>query len=166
MKHRRKRHIEGDLNINALMDVLTVLLFFLIQSYTVSTTAITPPKGMRLPASTSMTKIEESVSVSLSATELRANNQLLLKLHRGQLSPIDLGEDQRTITVLKSFLEKEYRKKNQIYEGAGDLSFLPAASVLVQADKDLPFALVKHVLNTVATVGYKDYQFVVQNDKK
>ena len=53
LKKRKKREaLEYTLNVTSLMDVLTVLLFFLIKSYSVSAAALQVPQGMRLPAST------------------------------------------------------------------------------------------------------------------
>ncbi len=162
-KKRRMEIADANVNITALMDVLVVLLFFLIKSFSVSASQIIPPPGMRLPASEVKIPAAESVLVSLSKKELRVNNKIIARLASGRYRAEDIGDDGRTILPLQTFLMKEIKKRNAIYEGAGDLSFLPPAKILIQADKRLSFKTMKYLLHTASVSGYGDYQFVILN---
>jgi len=145
------------------MDVLTVLLFFLVKSYSVSQTALQTPQGLRLPASTVRGELEETVSLALTSKELRVNNQVLVTLENGKFSPKDLSKDGRTIKQLKHFLDEEYAKRNAVFREEGTTDNLPPGRVIIQSDKQLEFAVVKYVLNTAAQAHYNDYEFVVEN---
>ncbi len=161
-RRRTRRELpEMSLNVNALMDVLTVLLFFLLKTISMGASEINTPKDIKLPISMSDAKAENAVTVSISNNELRANEKTLLKLKRGRFQNSDIDADQRTIRALKDFLAQEMRKRNAVYKESGDLGFLTDAKILIQADKALSFSTLKLVLHTVAVVGYSNYEFVV-----
>ncbi|MEW6056211.1 MAG: biopolymer transporter ExbD [Bdellovibrionota bacterium] len=164
-KNKPRVHLEEvPLNITALLDMMTVLLFFLIQSFMVSSMALTPPAGVRLPTSSKVAEPEETVVVALSAKELRGDNKLLTTLAEGKFKPYEIAPDHRTIIPLKEFLDKEQKKRLAVYKGAGDLSILPPGKLLIQADKEIPFGILKYVLHTATVTGYSDYQFVVVSE--
>lgn len=153
--------LEIGLNITSLIDVLTVLLFFLVKSMSVTTSAVQPPPDIRLPAALSDSKVEEATAVSLSIHELRVNSQVILKLSNGHFDPAQIDSAQETIKALMAILTKERQKKLQLFKGAAGRQFLPPGKILIQADKNLPFSTMKFLLHTAAVAGYTDYQFVV-----
>lgn len=163
---RRSGEAEANINITSLMDVLTVLLFFLLKTMSQTASEINTPKDIRLPAGKSEDVASSAVTVNVSEKELRVNDKLITKLSNKNFYFADFDLDKRTITPLRKVLETEIEKRNSIYQGVGDISFLPEAKVLIQADKSLNFSVIKHVLHTVAIAGYTSYQFVVTKDDK
>ncbi len=161
-KHKREQ-LEFSLNVTSLMDVLTVLLFFLVKSYSVSQTALAMPEGLRLPASLVKADLEETVSVALTGKELRINNAVVATLVDGKFEAKDLSKDGRVVLPLKNFLDEEYKKRNAVFSSAGMTENLPPGRVMIQSDKDLSFGIVKFVLHTAAVANYNDYEFVVEN---
>jgi biopolymer transport protein ExbD len=167
-KQRKHREIlEFSLNITSLMDVLTVLLFFLIKSFSVSSAVLNTPADLHLPENQAKAQIEETVSVSLSPNELRANDKVILRLANGTFRPEDIGPD-RTILKLKAFLDEQMQKRNAILGLKFDRTLaseggFPPGRIIVQSDRNLVFGTVKYVLHTAAKSNYNDYQFIVQN---
>jgi biopolymer transport protein ExbD len=155
-KRRPKRHLlELGLNITSLIDVLTVLIFFLLKSMTVTSVVISPPADLVIPRTASDTPLEDSVSVSLSNQELRMNNEVVVKLTDGQFDKTDFDSDRRTLKNLKTLLDKAAQEKRQ--PAADELP----TKIIIQADKDLPFHTIQFLLHTAALSGFTDYQFVV-----
>jgi biopolymer transport protein ExbD len=165
-RKERREQLEFSLNVTSLMDVLTVLLFFLVKSYSVSQTALATPEGLRLPASVVKADLEETVSVSLTNKELRINNAVVATLVGGKFESKDLSKDGRVVLPLKTFLDSEYKKRNAVFNSAGMLDNLPPGRVMIQSDKDLSFGTVKFILHTAAVANYNDYEFVVQNPEE
>jgi len=164
LKKRKKREmIEFTLNVTSLMDVLTVLLFFLVKSYSVSQAALQTPQGLRLPASTVKAELEETVSIALTSKELRFNNQVLVTLDNGKFTSKDLSRDGKVIRELKKTLDEEYAKRNAVFNEEGTTENLPPGRVIIQSDKGMEFAVLKYVLNTAAQSHYNDYEFIVQS---
>ncbi len=83
----RKKHREAadfSLNITSLMDVLTVLLFFLLKSFSVTDSALSVPQGIRLPSSATDARIEETVTLALLKDQIQVSGQSVMKLDRGK----------------------------------------------------------------------------------
>ena len=156
-KKRRALEMEDNVNITALMDVLTVLLFFLIKSFSVSASTLTPPKGVTLPRSDAQSEVNEAVKVSLSAFELRADQKVLVKLRNGVLPRSSIGKDGRTIAALDRYLKTQKKKKQKVTQGQA----LPG-KIIIQADQKLKFKTLKYLFHTVSQSGYSDYQFAIQ----
>jgi biopolymer transport protein ExbD len=162
----RKRELpEASLNVTSLMDVLSVLLFFLLKSFSVTSSALDMPPGITLPSSPAQEELEETMSLALSAKELRVNNKVLLTLKGGKFQPEAINAEDRTLVKLKQLLDKELKKRNAIYEGA-DPSIIPPGKVIIMADQKLPFGTLKFLLHTAAISGYSDYQFVINHPEE
>lgn len=159
---KRESLLDFGVNITSLLDVMVILIFFLIKSFAVSSSALETPKGIRLPTVISKVEASETVKVSISSMDLKAENKRILSLINGRI-PGNLIDpnDSRTIIPLKKYLQKQREKKLAIYKGAGNISFIPPGKVLIQADKELPFSLLKYIFHTAAVAGYSDYQLVV-----
>ena len=154
------------MNITSLMDVLTVLLFFLIKSFSMTASQVEIPAGIRVPAAVSQQQMEEGLAVSLSKEALIYQGQVIAKLNNGHFNPSDIGPDKRTILPLQQILDKENKKRMGIFKNAGNLSLLPPGKIIVQSDKQLTFGTMKYLLHTASYANYNDFQFVVQDDSK
>lgn len=158
----------ADVNITSLLDVLTVLLFFLIKSASVSSLQLTPPEGLVLPSGQIEEEAKEAIKLALTDKVLMVNGKAMIQLEKGRFPASEIAEDKRTIKPLQEFLRKEYQKKKDFYAevAQGDLDKLPAPTLLIQADKDLKFKTMKYLLHTAAISGFGDYQFVVQGSNE
>ncbi len=162
---RPKRKLqEHELNLTSLMDVLTVLIFFLVQAFTITTKSIQVPKNIRLPVSRVQSVPRELVSLSISSDEIRGNGALLVSFKNYHFAKNDLASDGRTITHVAEFLKKEFKNSLQTYE---DLKAedRPTGKLMIEADKDIPFSVLKYIFNTATVSGYADYQFLINKKK-
>jgi biopolymer transport protein ExbD len=160
---RRREMLEFSLNITSLMDVLTVLLFFLLKSFSVTASAMTIPPELHLPMSEVKAKLAETVTLILTNDGIKANGLTLVKLNQGRFLASDVGPDTRTLVTVKAFLDDQMTKRNAIFKGQVDPKQLPPGRVMIQADKEVPFATMKYLLYTASTSGYSDYEFIVTN---
>jgi biopolymer transport protein ExbD len=161
-KSGRKNNLpEFNVNITALMDILTVLLFFLVKSFTVSSSTLTPPDDVKLPEAIVQENAKEAITVSVSVNEVRFNNEVIIRLKNGRYPQAILGSDKRTLLPLFKLLDAEDKKRKEIYKQLANDEFFPSGKILIQADQKLPFRILKFVLHTAAITGYKDYQFLV-----
>ena len=165
-RHRHREPLEFSLNITSLMDVLTVLLFFLLKSFTVSSTSMDVTNGLRLPASSHEKKIEDTITLAFTPTEIRSGNEVLVRLSKGNFRPVDIGPDHRTLLPVQSFLKEQLVKRNEIFGKSVDKKLLPPGRLLIQADQSLPFEKVKFLLHSASTSGYSDFDFVVTNPEE
>jgi len=156
----------GDVNITSLMDVLTVLLFFLIMNAQVAPVEITTPEGITLPESASNTIPKTAIRIALTPRALLMNDKVILKLDGGRFPASQLEQDARVVKALKEELSKEYKKTEDFFKDVADkdAGLLPTPPLLIQADKNVPFGTMKLILHTAASSGFGDFQFVVTNN--
>lgn len=148
-----KRHSVFLLNITSMTDMFTIMLVFLLQTYTTSEVAIEPAKGMRLPQSTSTSNPVEGARVSLSKDELKVGDMAIAALKNSQFDNKDLdNKDPNFIPHLFTELDKLAKdtEKKHLKEG----------HLLLQADADLPYDTLRKVLYTASMAGFPQLKMV------
>lgn len=163
-KSKKTKLTIQEINITPLMDVLTVLLFFLIKIFTVNSMNISSPQDIELPSSLSEIPPEESVTLLVSNNSIRTTDKILATIKDGNISKDQLVNNGRIIKGVATFLESEMNKRNAIYKDVKDKSLIPAGKLLIHADKKVPFKVLKYVLYTATNKGYGDYQFLTSKD--
>jgi biopolymer transport protein ExbD len=163
IRHKKKHALELSLNITSLMDVLTVLLFFLLKSFSVTSNTLETPNGIRLPASVAKASLEEAINLSYGKDGVRVDSTMVVPAQEGVWAVTAVDSDGRTLTALKKVLEEQYAKRNLELSKSVPTDEIPPGRILIQADREIPFSQVKHVLHTAALAGYSDFRFVVTN---
>ncbi|MFZ4403883.1 MAG: ExbD/TolR family protein [Pseudobdellovibrionaceae bacterium] len=159
MKRRRfepnlKQNSTFTLNITSMTDMFTIMLVFLLQTYSTAEVQIIPEKDIRLPASNSVLNPTESVKISLSAKELKLDQQSIAHLKDNQFSSesIDVNDSQFIKPLFEQLqkLSKEHPEKNYIKEGR----------LLLQAEQSLPYSTLKKVMYTASMAGFTQLKLV------
>jgi len=144
---RDSKNSDVRLNITSMMDMFTIILIFLLKSYSVNTVNITPQENLRLPSSTSETRPSEGLGIAV------LKDRILLGLSR----------DGKTIPVLSVALKKELKKARFIAKNNKNYEF--KGTIIVQADKSIPFKTLKKIMYTTGVAGYTDFRFAVVSNE-
>lgn len=142
------------LNMTALMDILSNLLFFLLASYAVSNTEIKGAEDMQLPSSTSEQQASISILVRVTLDVIEVEGNPIVKLDNGKL-PAKYFVDDR-VTPLFKMLELYAKNGKKGVKMTEDNTVL-----LVLADKRADFDLVSKVLKTSGYAGFPNFRFAV-----
>lgn len=141
------------LNLTALMDILSNLLFFLLASYSTQTTEVAQKPDMKLPDSSSRTKIEKELTVTVTKKELLVADVPVDNIANGKVGNDD-GE------TIKSLLDRlKVVKASRAAAGQDDLP--GADTLLLLADRDTDSIQIARVLKTAATAGFVKARFGV-----
>ncbi len=161
MKHEPgvRRHLEPPrLNLTAMVDVFTVLLVFLLKSYSAEGTLTAAAQNLELPASTSSLAPQPTITITISEDALFVEDDRI-----GALA--DLTEpDAPYIPALGEALRARVAKMRII---AG--SNAPAASpgrVTILGDKDTPFATLERVMYTASMSEFGDIALAVYQQER
>ncbi len=167
MSKKRRPLQEMAINITPLMDVLTVLLFFLVKIFTISSMDLTSFEDVHLPTlPTAHYPPEEAVTLAIGTTQIKTADGVISQLTaKKDVTSSDLDEDGKTIKALLSYLQKQMDKRNEIFSNLEDKSLLPPGKLMLQVDKDIPFQLIKKVLYTAGQVGYKEFQLLSEKEE-
>ena len=144
---------EYDVNINltALLDILTNLLFFLMVGFMSSKASMELDGGMELPTSTAQLEPKKAVQVTVARKELRVEKEVIAQLRDGKVVAAKTQEGK--IDPLLQRLQVIRKEKN----ATG-----PEADILfVLCDKDTPYGLLRRVMMTAAEAGYPKFRMAV-----
>ncbi len=126
-------------NLISLMDIFTILVFFLLVNS--SDVEVLPnAKGIELPESVAETKPRESVVVMISDSEIKLQGQPVLRVDQVRGGP--------DISVLRERLVAQARQRRS---KAGKAAVL---EVTIMGDKAIPYALLKKVMLSCTRAGF------------
>jgi biopolymer transport protein ExbD len=159
-KKRKEREAAGEikeLNITAMMDMMTILLVFLLKSFASSSAAITASEDVRPPVSTTRATPKDTVAITVTPKNILVGEREVMRLVNGQL-PADKLQG-RLVLPLDAALKKEVEKLKYIAERNPSAPFSRELSVI--ADKKIPYDMLLTVLYTAGQNELENYRFVV-----
>lgn len=153
-KHHRRNQQTPRLNLVSLMDIFTILVFFLLVNSS-DVEVLTSDKSIKLPASVASTVPETTLVVMV-------NDSRILVSGRPVVDVASIGEGNEIEPLLA---ELKYRAERRRLTPEQELKGLP---ITIMGDKAIPYTLLKQVMNTCAQAGYRDISLAVnqQADKR
>ncbi|MEK2644983.1 ExbD/TolR family protein [Bdellovibrio sp. BCCA] len=142
------------LNITSMTDMFVLLLVFLLQSYSTSEVQINPVNGLRLPSSASLVNPTEAVKISLSQDELKIDETKIADVKNADFLPQDL-EDKDT-----NFIKPLFQELDKLAKSSSDKAHIKEGRILLQADKELPYATLRKVMYTASMAGFPQLKLV------
>jgi biopolymer transport protein ExbD len=139
-RHRGKI---ATLNLTSLMDVFTILVFFLLVNSS-STEVLETPKQLTLPASVVEDKPRETVVIFISPTEVTVQGELVA------LVQDILAADRQNVAAIGERLSEVSDK----IVGLSTRTVANSREVTILADKSVPFNVVKKVMSTCTSQGF------------
>lgn len=159
-KKRKEREAAGEikeLNITAMMDMMTILLVFLLKSFASSSASITASEDVRPPVSTTRATPKDTVAVTITPRNILVGDREVVRLKDGRI-PDDKLQG-RLVLPLDAQLKKEVEKLKYIAERNPSAPFSRELSVI--ADKKVPYDMLLTVLYTAGQNELENYRFVV-----
>jgi biopolymer transport protein ExbD len=139
---RNKKKVAG-LNLTSLMDVFTILVFFLL-FHSGSGEVVQAPKQIKLPDSVVETKPRETVVIMVSPDMVLVQGQAVVN------TPNLLDDKIQRVAEITERLEQ--LKRNII--GINTRTAVQSKEVTILADKTIPFRVLKKIMSTCTASGY------------
>jgi biopolymer transport protein ExbD len=139
---RNKRKVTG-LNLTPLMDVFTILVFFLL-FHASGGNILEAPKHIKLPDSVVETKPRETVVIMVSP-------QVVVVQGEAVVSTPELLEDR--IGTVHEVTERLKQLERSII-GISTKTVAQSKEVTILADKTIPFKVLKKIMSTCTASGY------------
>ncbi len=164
-RRRKVREAAGEikeLNIVAMMDMMTILLVFLLKSYQASTINVNMGEHLVIPASTTQLQPQENITITVSMDELAVNDRKVLNLQRGLIQARDKEggkEDAFYVSAVYDALKREVDKQKYIAQFNPNAPF--SGRVNVVADKKVSYRTLMDVLYTAGQAELGEYKFMV-----
>lgn len=166
------------LNVTSMTDMFTIMLVFLLQTYTTAEVQVQPEKGQSFPISSSETNAVMALQVSLTLDELKVENKVVASLKDSDFTKQDVAAaDPNFIEPLFKELEKiakEEKARDEKYQadiaaGTPQMvkdahgNLIPAGKpnpgilegrIIVKSDQKLPYGLLRKVMYTASMAGF------------
>ena len=139
----RNRKKMTSLNLTSLMDVFTILVFFLLFNSS-SGEVLEAPKEIKLPDSTVEVKPRETVVIMVAPDMVLVQGELVAKTQ-------DLLASKRDI--IAPITEKLAQIERNII-GINTKAVVEAKEVTILADRAIPFSVLKKIMSTCTGSGY------------
>lgn len=159
-KKRKERDTAGEineLNITAMMDMMTIILVFLLKSYAASAISITQSEEVKPPISSTRAVPKDTVAVTITPRDILVGDRVVVQLVNGQVPAAML--DGRLVKPLDQVFRREVEKLKLIASRNPAAPFSHELSVI--GDRRIPYDLLLTVLYTAGQAELENYRFVV-----
>src|SRR5947208_7014546 len=136
-KNRNKTMV--DMNLVSLIDVFTILIFFLLSSAS-GVELLASPKAVKLPVSTADKSPKETIVVVVSAEDILVEGRKVASVAEAMATSGDVIPGLKAELDLQASNRQAVRSENQAQPKA----------VTIMGDKDIPYSLLRKVMYTSA----------------
>jgi biopolymer transport protein ExbD len=178
-KTSRTTDDKGSLNINSLMDIMTIMLVFLLVSITSDPLSIQQNDFLTLANSTVDHDPDDSIPITVTKQKIIVDSDNVVKVDCAKAGQICQGDDYKspgnTYSIGKSFkedgsessfmVEPLHKKLEEIVkqqkEEAKELGreFKPIATII--CDHEIPYRIISEVVYTIGMAGLSDLRFAI-----
>jgi biopolymer transport protein ExbD len=159
MRRRRyqpniKKNSTFGLNITSMTDMFTILLVFLLQSYSTSDVEILPVKGMRLPSSNTPLNPVEGVKINLTKDKMLIDQKEIATLSNSDFERKDVDAND------SNFILPLFQELDKMAKEMKDKKYISEGRVLLQADASMPYHTLRKVMYTASLAGFPQLKMV------
>ena len=149
-RHQKKTKVAG-LNLVSLMDIFTILVFFLlINSGNVE--VLETDDSLDLPSSNSERAPEETLVVLVNRDAIVVGGRPV-----AELNTLELTNNGEIVALSEELQHQASRKKANLTEREEQDGF----AVTIMGDKDTPYSLLKSIIQTCSAENYRDIALAV-----
>ena len=153
-RHHKRMKGGSALNLVSMMDIFTILVFFLLVS-SAETEVLPNPKEIQLPESAALEKARESVVVMVTGDQILVQGRPVVTVASA------MAGDALVIPALQTALRQQ-TDRVLIAQAKADIA---AREVTILGDKDLPYRLLKRVMASCTAADFGQISLaVVQKD--
>ena len=139
-----------DMNLVSLIDVFTILIFFLL-SNSGGVETLPSPKAVKLPESMAQTQPRDTIVIVVSGTEIIVDGRKVASVADVIDTPDDMIEGLKAeldIQAGRQVIRKENEAKGR--------------TLTIMGDKDIPYRLLRKIMYTSARANFADVSFAVR----
>ncbi len=143
------------LQITSMIDVFTILLVFLLKSYSTEGHLVTIAEAIRLPVSSAEQVIHPAVTVAFNDQALFVDGDKLVD----DVTPYLANSADLLIQPLYQALRERAERSKEI--AAVNPAVVFTGEVILQGDREIPFRLLKKVIYTAGQAEYVNQSLAV-----
>lgn len=152
-RHHRRTKKQSKMNLVSLMDIFTILVFFLMVNSSSDVQVLNQSSTIKLPDSSSVQPSGDVLALTVTHQEILINGRVVIK--RAVLKALD-GQIEPSL------------KKELAYHASRSGQPAPEAgrAITILADRELPYDLLKKIMSTCVDAGYASISLAVNQHAK
>lgn len=159
MKRKNAHDRPVDVSINSLLDILSVILVFLMKSYSNSSINVKPSKELQIPFTKSIDPAAESTAVTVTMKHILVDDVPVMDLEEGgKVRQEDLAEEAMMLQPLFNKLLDEVEKRKKIMQK--NTSVENKIDMTLICDRFVPFDLLTRVMYTAGQAEFSKFDFI------
>jgi biopolymer transport protein ExbD len=154
-----------DLNITPMMDMMTIILVFLLKSFTSSATLVNLDQNLVLPPSQTMLAPKQAVALTITKRIVMIDGEAVCPITSGRVDPQLKrdGDNGYYITPIVDMLSKIANREKKIAELTGQKF---DGELTIVADKTTPYRLLTEILYSCGQAEYANYRLLVLKSRE
>ncbi len=159
IRHRKSSFVMPRLMITSMMDMFTIILIFLLFSFSDKQEHLILEEDLNLPKSTIKADYTDSIKLVLSQNSLKLGEELLAPIKNGRIIGLDPKNPQGSLLFRR--LQEAYEKARMEDEGLAQENETKKNHILFLCDKNHSFKTINEIIKTAGMAGYPNFQFAV-----
>lgn len=147
--HERRNNKNASLNMVSLMDIFTILVFFLLVS-AANSDILPTPKDIKLPLSTAQKLPKENLVIVVGEKDILLQGKKVAEV------PAVAKSSQNIILPLMNGLKDQLQNKS-----SSNAKDLVKRGVTIMGDKEIPYIVLKKLMMTCAASNFTDISLAV-----
>lgn len=161
-RKKRSRRVLGEpapLTITSLMDIMTIILVFLLKSYSSNPVQLKQAKDLKLPFSQSIIDPAESTAVTITLNNLLVDDSPVIAIENGVVPESDRSSGGYLIDPLFQKLQEAVDHQKRVAKFNPQAKFTEVITII--ADRHVPFSLLSQVMYTAGQAQFSKFKFAV-----
>jgi len=146
-RSKKSSSTEMSLNITSMADIFTILLVFLLKSYSVGALEIQPSRGLQVPVALHTDTAESRLTLEIAEGAVQLDGESLVTLKNFELPS---GQN----TTLNPLAEALANRRAALTDNS-------QGKLLLIADSRAPYSTLEEVMRTAASEGFGDLKLAV-----
>jgi biopolymer transport protein ExbD len=155
-------------NITSMMDMMTIILVFLLNSFSAEPLPVSASERLELPVAQAHSAPVLAVQVVLSQEDVRVDGEPVLRLSPVAdpvtgLPSLAFEDEAEAAAGLPTFRARLAAKAARLVQTGQDAAGAEVhGKLLVTSDASIPYGVLKSVLYAAGEEGFGDFQFLVR----
>lgn len=150
------------LNIMPMMDVFSIIIVFLLMSYSTDPVVVDPKSGITLPMSQTISGLEEVPILSVSPTAILVNDLQVASVVGDDVAATD--QSQGAIRRLYEELVKLKEANDELAKAQGKETKL--GTITMEMDKEIKFRIARRIMLSAQQAEFVTFKFMVKRNSQ
>jgi biopolymer transport protein ExbD len=165
------------LQLTSMMDVFVIIVIFLLKNYGLSVMQVPQEDKLELPKSKATDVYGEGIVLQIAQDQIKIDNETVLQfkgdfkdkkfeLPDGAMDSKNAGQGIFAVFDVLKKKKEDFDMLATRAVGEQQAAEKWTGDLLVQADKDVPYELIRNIMYTAGMAGYKNFRLTVEKQQE